>query len=97
MNRPGGRLGAGGASGGTMFGEDPTEAGGADGAGRGSPAFSRGAGSGSETKASELDKVAPIPARPSVFAPDSTVYSGKVQFKVKLRGEVAAAAAAEGQ
>lgn len=98
-NRPGGRLGAGGATGGTMAGEDPADAG-ASGAGAGgAPQFNRGAGGGGpEVKAGDLDKIAPIPARPSVFAPNSTVYSAKVRFKVKLKGEAPAApAAAEGQ
>ena len=94
VNRPGGRLGGAGSDGGFSAGDtsqtDPALGGGAG--------FQRGAGEQPSQSNIDLDKVAPIPQRPGVYPPGSTVYLGKVTFEVKLKGVVpAAAAAAEGQ
>lgn len=94
VNRPGGRLGGAGADGGFSAGDtsqtDPTLGGNAG--------FQRGAGEQQSQSTIDLDKVAPIPQRPGLYPPGSTVYLGKVTFEVKLKGVIpAAAAAAEGQ
>jgi hypothetical protein len=95
VQRPGGRLGGAGAGGG-FNADDPTLNEGATGAGGSN--FQRPSGEQQSQSTVDLDKIAPIPARPGVYPPGSTVYVGKVTFEVKLKGVVpAAAAAAEGQ
>lgn len=100
INRGGANLGGAGSGGGFSAGStggasDPFGAGETQGAG-----FNRAAAK-EEDNASKvnLDALAPLPARPGVYPPDSTVHLGKVVFKVKLKGGAAAAAApvAEGQ
>ncbi len=102
INRPGGgRLGGAGMGSG-FSGSVPEggEVGGNDGA---SNPFNRDPNqdSGKETEKVDLDKIAPIPARPALFPPDSFIYVGKITFDVRLPGTapVAADAAAgmEGQ
>ena len=67
-------------------------------AGTGGAGFQRPTGEQQSQSAIDLDKIAPIPARPGLYPPGSTVYVGKVTFEVKLKGVVpAAAGAAEGQ
>lgn len=94
VNRPGGRLGGAGADGGFSAGDNtPTDANVGGGSG-----FQRGAGESQSQSSVDLDKIAPIPSRPGLYPPGSTVYLGKVTFEVKLKGVVpAAAGAAEGQ
>jgi hypothetical protein len=95
VQRPGGRLGGAGAGGG-FNADDPTLNEGTTGAGGSN--FQRPSGEQQSQSTVDLDKIAPIPARPGVYPPGSTVYVGKVTFEVKLKGVVpAAAAAAEGQ
>ncbi len=101
INRPGGLLGGAGAGGGFNAGNsggDPAYGprGGASGSGFGAPAA--GAPQNPATGAGEkvdLDKVAPLPARPDLYPSGATVYVGKVTFKVKLKGAAAAAAPSE--
>jgi len=97
VKRPGGLLGGAGA-GGTGFSasnpyDDGTKQGG------GNTGFVRpGAGSGEGESKVDLDKLAPIPSRPGLYPPNSTVHVGKVTFVVKFREAIPAAApAAEGQ
>ena len=94
INRGGGLLGGAGAGGGFSAGNTggTNEFTGAGGSGDG---FTRGAAK-EEEKASKvnLDALAPIPSRPGIYPPDSTVHIGKVMFKVKIKGGVAAAEAA---
>ncbi|MFM7052732.1 MAG: pilus assembly protein PilM [Planctomycetota bacterium] len=96
ISRPGGLLGGAGSGGaGFTAGGDAGDPayGPRDG---GSGGFQRGSQQQSESKV-DLEKTAPLPARPSLYPPDSTVYVGKVTFVVKLKGEVQSAApAAEG-
>ena len=42
-----------------------------------------------------MGKTAPLPARPDLYPEGATVYVGKVTFKVKLKGAVAAAPSSE--
>lgn len=98
IKRPGGLLGGAG-SGGSGFSaenpQDPSYKPGGDGAGFQRPGGAATEGEGSKV---ELDKVAPIPARPGVYPPNSTVHVGKVTFVVKFREAIPTAApAAEGQ
>jgi len=97
INRPGGLLGGAG-SGGTGFsagGDAGDPAYGPRDGGQGG--FARGSSQQQSESKVDLEKTAPIPARPSLYPPDSTVYVGKVTFVVKLKGEVQSAApAAEG-
>ena len=90
LNRPGGRLGGTGGAGGGF------NAPGADDApSAGDTKFTRGRADAEAAPPADLEKLAPLPARPSLFAPGSTVYVGKVTFEVVLAGEVAAAAPAD--
>jgi type IV pilus assembly protein PilM len=94
INRGGGLLGGAGAGGGFSAGStgggEFTNPDGSAGGG-----FTRGAAK-PEDNASKvnLDALAPIPSRPGIYPPDSTVHLGKVMFKVKIKGGVAAAEAA---
>jgi hypothetical protein len=57
----------------------------------------QGSQSGASESKVDLDKVAPIPERPGIYPPDSTVHVGKVTFTVKFKEAIPAAApAAEG-
>ncbi len=97
IKRPGGRLGGAGAGGGFETGGADEPADGSSGTSGKPPEFSRGSGENDPTSGPsvDLDKAAPIPARPGIFPPDSYVYVGKVTFEVKLVGEIPAAAPAE--
>ena len=98
IKRPGGLLGGAGSTGGFTADapKDPEYRPGGAGAG-----FNRGnaaAGAGEGASKVDLDKLAPIPGRPGIYPPNSTVHVGKVTFVVKFREPVAAAApAAEAQ
>ena len=97
VKRPGGALGGAGA-GGTGFSaggpEGEYKPGGSDGAG-----FTRpGAPVGESESKIDLDKIAPIPARPGIYPANSTVHVGKVTFVVKFKDAIPTAApATEGQ
>ena len=93
VNRPGGRLGGAGAGGG--FTADDATQGTAAGGGGGS-GFQRPTGEQQSQSGFDLDKIAPIPARPGIYPPGSTVYAGKVTFEIKLKGVVPAASGAAG-
>lgn len=98
VSRPGGLLGGAGAGGGFSAGapggSDPDYRPGGGGSGFNRPSDTP---QGGESKV-ELDKLAPIPGRPGVYPPDSTVHVGRVTFVVKFREAVPAATpAAEGQ
>jgi type IV pilus assembly protein PilM len=92
INKPGGRLGGAGAGGGFSAGGQS----GSDGANTGSSSSQpryEGEGEKQSQSAVDLDKEAPIPSKPGLFAKDSEVYVAKITFDLKLKGEVAAAAA----
>ncbi len=98
-SRPGGVLGGAGSGGGFTAGGtgDPNAA---AAGGSKDPQFNRNSGAGAEGESKvELDKIAPIPARPGTYPPNSTVHVGKVTFVVKFKEVIpsAAPAAAEGQ
>jgi hypothetical protein len=98
VRRPGGALG--GSGGGGSFNAGDTGGGGGEfgGNAQGGSNFQRGTNVEQQKSTLDLDKAAPIPARPGVYPPGSTVYVGKVTFQVKLKGVVpTAAAAVEGQ
>jgi len=90
LNRPGGRLGGTGGAGGGF-----NAPGGNDAPAAGDNSFKRGAADAEAAPPADLEKLAPLPARPSVYEPGSTVYMGKITFEVVLAGEVAAAAPAD--
>ena len=97
MNRPGGLLGGAGADGGFSAdrSNDPAYGGGA----AQNSGFNRpGANTDDAASKTEINKVAPIPNRPGIYPPQSTVHLGKVTFVVKFRQAIpVAAAAAEAQ
>jgi hypothetical protein len=88
VQRPGGLL-SGAGDGGSSF--TPPDASQDQGAGAGG--FNRPRTDDASKSAIDLDKIAPIPARPSLYPAGSTVHRGKVTFEVKLKGAVAASAA----
>ncbi|MFM7260595.1 MAG: pilus assembly protein PilM [bacterium] len=91
LNRPGGRLGGTGGAGGGFNapgGEDAA-------ASSGDTKFTRGRADAEAAPPADLEKLAPLPARPSVFPAGSTVFLGKITFEVVLAGEIAAAAPAD--
>ncbi len=97
VNRPGGLLGGAGSNGGFSANrpDDPTYGTGSS----DTPGFNRRA-SGADDAASttELNKLAPIPNRPGMYPPNSTVHVGKVTFVAKFKDLIPApAAVAEGQ
>ncbi len=97
VNRPGGLLGGAGADGGFSAdrSNDPAYGGGA----AQNSGFNRpGANTDDAASKTEINKVAPIPNRPGIYPPQSTVHLGKVTFVVKFRQAIpVAAAAAEAQ
>jgi len=96
QKRPGSGLGFGtadGSGGARPPTEEATDTGSAQGAGGGSGFQRQNRGAQGEG-AIDLDKVAPIPARPMLYPPGSTVYVGKVTFEARLKGNVTAAAPA---
>ncbi len=93
INKPGGRLGGAGAGGGFSAGA-PTGSDGANtGSGSSQPRY-EGEGEKQAQSTVDLDKEAPIPSKPGLFAKDSEVFVTKITFELKLKGEVAAAGAA---
>jgi type IV pilus assembly protein PilM len=90
LNRPGGRLGGTGGAGGGF-----NAPGGDDAPAAGDTKFTRGRADAEAAPPADLEKLAPLPARPSLYEPGSTVYVGKITFEVVLAGEVAAAAPAD--
>lgn len=95
--RPGGRLGGSGAGGG-FTADAPADEAAAGGAAAGSAFQRKSDDSGQQASSIDLEKIAPIPSRPGIYPPGSTVYRGRVTFEVKLKGAVSAASgAAEGQ
>jgi hypothetical protein len=96
VRRPGGLLGGTGSDGGFNAGNSGDAEYRPDGAQGNQFQRQGGQAGGSESKV-DLDKVAPIPERPGVYPPDSTVHIGKVTFTVKFKEAIPAAApAAEG-
>ena len=96
VRRPGGLLGGTGSDGGFNAGNSGDAENRPDGAQGNQFQRQGGQAGGSESKI-DLDKVAPIPERPGVYPPDSTVHIGKVTFTVKFKEAIPAAApAAEG-
>ena len=89
VNRPGGLIGGAGKNGGFQT-ERPANSG----AGSASGGFARGASTEGAAEKINLDGIAPIPSRPGTYPPGGTVFVGKITFKVKLKGSVAAAAPA---
>ena len=87
VQRPGGLLS--GAGDGSSF--TPPDA--SQDQGTGAGGFNRPRADDASRSAIDLDKIAPIPARPSIYPAGSTVHRGKVTFEVKLKGAVAASAA----
>lgn len=90
LNRPGGRLGGTGMGGGfnAPGGDEAAAA-------PGDSRFSRGKADTDAAPPADLEKLAPLPPKPSLYPAGSTVNVGKITFEVVLSGEVAAAAPAE--
>jgi type IV pilus assembly protein PilM len=96
VNRPGGLLGGAGTGGGFNAGS-PGESEYRPDGNQGNQFQRQGSQSGASESKVDLDKVAPIPERPGIYPPDSTVHVGKVTFTVKFKEAIPAAApAAEG-
>ncbi len=94
LSRPGGLLGGTGMNGGFSAGGTSGSPYG-EAAGGGNNPFQRQTASGESGPKIDLDKLAPIPGRPGIYPPDSTVHVGKVTFTVKFKDPVPGAAPVE--
>lgn len=98
ISRPGGLLGGAGSGGGFNAGNtgsDPAYGPRGGSSGFGAPAAGTPQAPAGGSEKVDLDKIAPLPARPDLYPEGATVYVGKVTFKVKLKGAVAAAPSSE--